>query len=575
MRAGRKSRYTAHASSRVITLAVALVVIPACMGQTLSADLHGPRSGLPTAEEKKGLLSVPRPDLSRADERARRALAESRERLDGLLSQVSADPAALADAFGDTGMLYHAHFILGPAVACYRNAMTLAPNAYRWPYLLGYLYQNDGSQKKAIEAFGRALSLNPGLDTARLRIGQVYREMGNGDAAEPLLLAVTRNPRLRAAALFELGKLAYSRKRPDAAVKWLERTLATDPTATKVHYTLALAYRDLGDDHKARQHLELQGDGLPALSDPLVDALESLSTGQRILFRSAMEAVYQEHYGEAASIFQRGLALDPENLNARISLARVLYLDDRLEAAMTELTRVLDRDPSHEVANFLMGLLYAEQGSPDLAREYFQRVLEHDPAHAGARFYLGNALFQTGHFDEAALQYAESLRLEPDNPYAREREVLALIRAGRPHSVVRDRLESALAQAPDNPRLIYLLTALLAASPEQALRDGARATILARHLYERERSPWNAELLAMAHAETGEFRKALELQDQALEIALAFNRLDMLPRLERNREAFARHQASRDPWPSGVLGFDTGPGSARAAFRGYPTSDPY
>ncbi len=77
------------------------------------------------------------------------------------------------------------------------------------------------------------------------------------------------------------------------------------------------------------------------------------------------------------------------------------------------------------------------------------------------------------------------------------------------HSALRDLLEAAHGRYPDDPAIGYFLTALLAASPEAGVRDAPHALALAESLYEQYDSIEYWELLAMAHAESGDFVGAL------------------------------------------------------------------
>jgi len=66
----------------------------------------------------------------------------------------------------------------------------------------------------------------------------------------------------------------------------------------------------------------------------------------------------QKLYNEAIEYFEKGIALDPSNDPARLSLAKALLALDRQQDALTPLNQVLARRPSDAEARELRGLVY-------------------------------------------------------------------------------------------------------------------------------------------------------------------------------------------------------------------------
>ncbi len=566
-------------SGSILTRILLMLAAGYCPAQAVSVEPRAPTvedGRAPAAEARSGVLQpVPRPNLEYADDAVRFALQEARELLDSLRAKPGAGSGELANAFGETGLLYHAHLAFEAAKACYLNAALLAPDDFRWPYYVAYLHQQNGRLDQAAAYYSEALALNPDWDAARLRLGQIRLEQGQWDRAGAVLDRLAGVPAFRGAALFGAGRLAYARREFERARDLLEEALAVSPQASRIHYTLALTYRALGDLEKARYHLSRRGDAEPVFPDPLIADLEALTTGQRTTFHSAMNAVYQKQYALAVRIFREGLRRDPQNLDARVSLARSLYLGGDREGAEAELKAVLEVASERPLANFLLGALLQEDGLTDQAIARFRATLRVEPDHPGANFLMANSLMRRGDYAGAARHYGLSLLREPDNGHARLREVLALIKARAPHRELKKKLETAHARAPGDPAVTFLLAALLAASPDEVVRDGKRALDLAGPLYGADPTAAKAELLAMAYAEVGDFQKAEALQNRAVRMALAANSLALIPGFMENLSRFRAEQACRAPW--GVQGppLHLPPARAKGVFKDYPAESPY
>jgi hypothetical protein len=72
----------------------------------------------------------------------------------------------------------------------------------------------------------------------------------------------------------------------------------------------------------------------------------------------------------------------------------------------------------------------------------------------------------------------------------------------------RDWLVEATRLHPDDPQLRHALARLLAAAPDDQVRDGARALSLAQGLLATDSTTELGETLAMAYAEVGSFPQA-------------------------------------------------------------------
>ena len=175
-----------------------------------------------------------------------------------------------------------------------------------------------------------------------------------------------------------------------------------------------------------------------------------------------------------------------------------------------------------------------------------------------------------GDYAGAAHHYGQTLERARDNAAAAFWRIPASILAGMPHSELRDLLESAHRRYPDDPAIGYFLAALLAASPEEGVRDAPRALELAKSLYEHYDSIEHKELLAMAHAESGDFDYALVQQEQAVAAAYGRFRVDLLPRLNANLARFRAGEPCREPWSLEELAQALPRNGVRKAFQVYP-----
>jgi tetratricopeptide (TPR) repeat protein len=179
-----------------------------------------------------------------------------------------------------------------------------------------------------------------------------------------------------------------------------------------------------------------------------------------------------DYMAQARRFFEEAMALDPENVEAMVGLARVDAVvgvtDDwsaRLTSAEATITKALSLAPNHAGAHMLLGLvqMFTKRAAQAIAQCEHALALDRNlaPAHAligSAKFFLGRSAETEHHVNEA-------LRLSPRDHFAHrwflwvgvakshlnaDDEAVLWIRRGldanRNHSIAHFNLAAALAR---------------------------------------------------------------------------------------------------------------------------------
>lgn len=148
---------------------------------------------------------------------------------------------------------------------------------------------------------------------------------------------------------------------------------------------------------------------------------------------------------------------------------------------------------------------------PDRAIMRFEKILELDPDWAPAHFYLGGLKGVQGNKEEALRHYNEAIRLEPYQPDLRVARGRTFEATGNVEQAIAD-YEKALELDSRYDDANWSLGMIRAASPVDKLRDGQAAVKHAEavDVYGLGQDYDRYQLLAAAHAETGDFKAAVE-----------------------------------------------------------------
>src|SRR5262249_2285175 len=130
-----------------------------------------------------------------------------------------------------------------------------------------------------------------------------------------------------------------------------------------------------------------------------------------------------DYMARARGFFEKAVALDPENVEAMVGLARVdamtgsaLMTDDwsaRIASAEATLTKALSLAPNHAVAHMLMGIVQVVAKRTAQAIAQCEHALTLDRNLASAHAVIGAAKVFLGRGAETEAHINEALRLSP------------------------------------------------------------------------------------------------------------------------------------------------------------------
>jgi tetratricopeptide (TPR) repeat protein len=270
-------------------------------------------------------------------------------------------------------------------------ALLINPNVGAWHAQRGLLLEELNRDSEAVEAFQRALELEPesadiavALGIAMIRTGRlisaaevfeklaadhpqfepaychriyVYAELGRHDRAEEMFYLAQQINESCPHCFFHMGMSLAERAQMERAIYCWQKVLEIEPEYGGVQYRIAQAYRALGKWTEARQHYLL---------------------------------AYREEPGDTDILYE---------------FAELTAIAGNLPDAAEKFRQILDLDPQHVRASFALGNIRLAQGEAAKALEYFETVRSNvgDAAEA-PRLTLrtGQALMRLDRYTEAA-----------------------------------------------------------------------------------------------------------------------------------------------------------------------------
>ncbi|MCX9157747.1 PEP-CTERM system TPR-repeat protein PrsT [Niveibacterium sp. 24ML] len=419
------------------------------------------------------------------------------------------------------------------ALSLSQQAITLAPQRAEAWAARGAALAANRQQTAALDAFGRALTLDAMMVDARLARIDILIELDrDAEAAKDLEVLRTQAPADPRAA-YRRGVLA-ARKNDVAGVarEMAEVVKAIDVIPPEIRARRAnllliggMAHYSLNNTEKARANLEsflrlqpyhpgatrmlaaayLSSRDVARATTLLEDYLRRVPADAQARTLLGSAYLVQKRYAKASALLERavsqgsadagmratfGASLAGQGLDAQAalqlrsafetnpadqaigaSLAVLLLQRGEAAQAVAVLDRLFAANPRSPIVLNLLGLARARAGDRAGARKAYEAAIAVDPRFDPARLNLARLDIADGNADAARARLQQMLREQPANADALVDLALLDRRAGKVESAQKG-LEKAMAVAPRHPRapLILIEDALAAGDSATAVR---------------------------------------------------------------------------------------------------------
>jgi len=536
----------------VVGTSMVVLAVSSCTSSETADSPAASDLAIPTSEEQltEGLVTLP--DLSAMNEAVQAQINQRYAAVRALSDDAGVTSRALADGHGDLGKVLLAADLREAAEHSFLNAESLEPTDMRWPYFLGHLYRDAGDTAQAMASFERAEVLQPDYTATLVYLGDMHLELGAAELAEPLFTKALSIAPDSLSARYGLGRTALMKEEYDRAVRYLEEILDRNPDAAAAHYPLGVAYRGLGELERAEEHILRRENEEILPADPLLVALDALLESPQVYERRGIESLNRGDWDEAESLFREGLELDPNNAALRHRLGTALFMRGDERGALSLFEAVVRSSPEYPPNQLSLGVVYQNSGRHKEAIQRFETALELRSTYTEARLMLATSLRRTGSAAEALIHFDQLLASEPDVVEARFGRAMAYVQLHR-YQEARDHLLQEMELYPDVQSFSHALARVLAAAPDDRVRDGERALVLIETLIQGQRNLDLGETMAMVLAELGRFEEAISIQQELIEIARGSELVNRLPFLTNNLTLYQAGQPSRNPWQEGAV----------------------
>lgn len=211
----------------------------------------------------------------------------------------------------------------------------------------------------------------------------------NYNEAKRLLIDFDATGEATAESNYLLGTIFHRDNQLPEAVEAFKRSLLLDPNFTDSAISLSIIYNDIGHYQEGKSVFQqaqksIEKKATNTLSPSVILSAEIAKKHLELgnLYRKV------QRFDEAANEFLKAKRANPENLDARILLAKVQGQRGQLKLAHQELLELVKEHPSYIPARTHLALLYYAMGNTVDAQMELQQALHYDPNNQQVKTYL-------------------------------------------------------------------------------------------------------------------------------------------------------------------------------------------
>jgi tetratricopeptide (TPR) repeat protein len=247
----------------------------------------------------------------------------------------------------------------------------------------------------------------------------------------------------------------------------------------------------------------------------------------------------EQRFDEAMEHFYKVLKVSPDEAEVYYSVGIILATQGKMEEAIQAYEQAVRCKQNYYKAFNNLGAIKAQQGLWDQAIAYFQRCLQINPNYAQSHRNIGLVLQTQGRTEDAIPYFRAALAIDSRDYPAYYNLACSLHETGKLQDAITAYRET-LQLNPNSAEALSDLARILSATADSTIQKPAEALSLAQKACQLTefKEPSQLDTLAVAYAAAGQFKKAAETAQKAIDTANTAGQTDLASRIEQRLKLY-------------------------------------
>ncbi len=346
-------------------------------------------------------------------------------------------------------------------------------------FMHGIILEETSAADDSADEYQKSLALDPANVDLSIKVAWNYLRHGDTPGAINLLKDTIKAAPKQARPCLALANIYYNNlNKVDLALKYTLQALDDDPANISCYEYLRDLYKATGQAQK-----------IPALLDRAAKAdtrepMYWLRLGALYaeVFLSDDPSANADDLKKTTAIFQKALSYGNNEVEIIGKIADFFVATQQLTEAVPLYKRIIDIDPSQNLARENLARCYLGLNQSDKAAETLEDLIKLNPVQPHAYETLAKIYEAAGEMEKAAQDYEQSLLISPNDPGTYENLAKRLLVMKKPERAV-SVLNDARKHFPEVAGFSFLLAIALeeAKQHQQALAMYEQTEVEAKH----------------------------------------------------------------------------------------------
>lgn len=257
-------------------------------------------------------------------------------------------------------------------------------------YKKAIIYESIDDYKNSANFYEKALTFKDDYKT-KLKLAKNYRSLKQSKKAIKIYEAILEKDSLNLVLKYQLGKLYIINRKPDKAISTFKYLIKQDELNANYSYHLGLSYT-------------LKGKRDPMINS-FIDTYKKDSLHIKSISRLASSFNKLKEYDSTMIFVDKGLAINKNHINLNKIKINLLYRKKKYVEVLPFLLNLDTIDKKETFSKTLLGRIYYNLDSLELAKKYFTKITYLDGEDYKAHTYLGHIAYKQKDYKTAWMNY--------------------------------------------------------------------------------------------------------------------------------------------------------------------------
>jgi len=333
--------------------------------------------------------------------------------------------AGLSDANNQKALEFLSVGKYDQAIKIYQDLIKINADVTEDVYFgLGYAFTKKDRFEEAIDAYSKAIKIDPGKAGCYNNRGVAYNALKERDKAlADFNTAIQLDPKY-ALSYFNRGVVYYDDNQNEKALIEFNKAIELNRKHSSTYLYRGLTYARLQDTEKAIEEYS-----------------KAIELDPKYVLAYSNRGVTYDKLGQnekAVTDYSKAIELDPKYVLAYNNRGMTYDKLGQNEKAVTDYSKAIELDPKYVLAYNNRGVAYDKLGQNEKAVTDYSKAIELDPKYVLAYNNRGVAYAKLGRNEKAVTDYSKAIELDPKYVLAYNNRGVAYAKLGRNEKAVTD-----------------------------------------------------------------------------------------------------------------------------------------